>query len=266
MTSLSDQDRIKRVYLDDQGGFRVWGDTPYHQLVAQVAYTETSFREHLYAALRAEGWLARNPLELRVLEIGCGWGRNFPLFLDIGIPEGNLHGVDLLQPFVERCRQRYPAAQVCQGDASKVLDAGCRFDLVLLHTVLSAILDGEVHRQILQHAASCLAPGGLLAVMDIVDRYPEGRIAVDGQQLQFIRPFPRHQLLAFGERAGMRRVYAGSFGLTPRLRSIVYAQLARFVRNPVVLRLMADMLSLISGRRSHCLVMLKQSPALGPSL
>ena len=255
---MLDQDRVRQVYVDERGRFRIWGSTSFNQLQPQVAYTETSFREHLYAMLRAQQWAARNLSNSHVLEVGCGWGRNFPIFLDIGILQRNICGIDLLQPFAELARDAYPAAKIRHGDASEVHDFATQFDLILIHTTLSAILDEAVHRQIIKVATSCLAKDGLLVVMDVVESYQDGKVRVRGEDMIFLRAVSKQKLFSYCHAENMTCVADIAFGLAPRLRSGTYSRIGRFIRNPITLRMIADVLSLVLGRRSHYMAAFKK--------
>lgn len=254
----SDQDRVKSVYLDENNELRVWGNSNFNQLVPSVSYTEYSFREHLYGFLRDEGWGAYNMDSVHVLEIGCGWGRNFPVFLDMGIPQQNIHGVDLLSPFVEKAWRCYPVANILEGDASRLVDFGKQFDLILIHTVMSAVLDESVHRKIIDLAASHLKPGGLVVVMDIVEDYKEGAVMVKGEPVPFIIPAKRNVLKFLAESAGLSVVCNRNFGLMPRWRSAIYLRLAKFFQHPILLRIIADLTSLLTRRCSHYILIFKK--------
>lgn len=76
----SDQDRVKTGYHNLHGGFRVWSQSDYSYLVAQIGYAETSFRELLLGnhnsglphrfrsvAHTRSSRLIRNPVALRLL-------------------------------------------------------------------------------------------------------------------------------------------------------------------------------------------------------
>ncbi len=256
--SLSDADRVKLAYFAEDGEFRVWGKTVFNQLQAQVAYTEFAFREHLYDLLRQHGWLTSPLIERRVLEIGCGWGRNFPLFLDIGVPTKHITGVDLLTPMIERAKANYPDAQLRSGDVATMTDLHGQHDLVLLHTTMSAVLDAQVHHQLLGAAADCLRPGGLLAIMDIVESYKEGRVKAGEIEITFIRPVSRHRIRSELRAFGLQEVRNVEFGLKPRLRNGIFGRIGRWVRHPILLRWLADAIHALPGAPSHYLVAWKK--------
>jgi demethylmenaquinone methyltransferase/2-methoxy-6-polyprenyl-1,4-benzoquinol methylase len=103
----------------------------------------------------------------RVLEVGCGTGRNFPLLLDTIGPSGQLYGIDFAEEMLKRaealCRERgWRNVTLLQGDATgytlpEPMDAAL---FSLSYATMAR------HRDALRHAWRQLRPGGRLAVMD----------------------------------------------------------------------------------------------------
>jgi ubiquinone/menaquinone biosynthesis C-methylase UbiE len=104
----------------------------------------------------------------RVLEVGCGTGRNFAHLERVIGAEGQLVGFDysaeMLAAAERICRRRgWGNVRLVQGDAAE-LDVGeGGFDGALAVLALSAIPD---HRQALERCRELLKPGGALAVCD----------------------------------------------------------------------------------------------------
>lgn len=107
---------------------------------------------------------------LRVLEIACGTGRNLA---KIGQkwPENRLYGLDISEEMLKSARAALgDAARLGQGDAcafdpNQTLDEA-QFDRIVLSYSLSMIPDWQ---GALDHAASLLAPGGQLHIVDFGD-------------------------------------------------------------------------------------------------
>ena len=104
----------------------------------------------------------------RVLEVGCGTGRNFGHLEQVIGAEGRLVGFDysaeMLAAARRLCGRRgWGSVSLAQGDAAE-LDLGEEgFDGVLVVLAMSAI---PGHRQALERCFELLHPGGVLSVCD----------------------------------------------------------------------------------------------------
>jgi SAM-dependent methyltransferase len=113
----------------------------------------------------------------RVLEVGCGTGRNFRHLQRAIGPEGRLVGFDysgeMLAAAGRLCRRRgWRNVDLVQGDAAE-LDLGeGGFDGVLSVLAMSVI---PGHRQALARCRELLRPGGVLSIGDA--RLFQGRLA-----------------------------------------------------------------------------------------
>ncbi|WP_421853194.1 class I SAM-dependent methyltransferase [Novosphingobium sp.] len=107
---------------------------------------------------------------MSVLEIGCGTGRNLAL-IERRWPGTRLYGIDISREMLEQAGRRLGAgARLALGDAGG-FDAGellgrSRFERITISYALSMIPCWE---DALAHAASLLAPGGSLHVVDFGD-------------------------------------------------------------------------------------------------
>ncbi|MEB3237021.1 MAG: class I SAM-dependent methyltransferase [Candidatus Sericytochromatia bacterium] len=103
----------------------------------------------------------------RVLEIGCGTGRELARFVESGWSEADLAGVDLLGDRVAEARLRLPGADLRIGDAAALpWEDGC-FAVVGQWTVMSSVLDDRMRAAILAEAWRVLEPGGWLVSYDM---------------------------------------------------------------------------------------------------
>ncbi len=83
----------------------------------------------------------------KVLEIGCGTGRNFSMILERIGPEGRLLGVDYTAAMLDRARARiqrhgWKNVELIQADAS-TLDLECQFDAALSTLAIAVIPDSR---------------------------------------------------------------------------------------------------------------------------
>ncbi len=137
--------------------------------------------EHLLLLPGALRTLAVGRLEVqsgdRILEVGCGTGRNFPSLLKAVGPTGHVYGVDASAGMLARARRDcvrrgWRNVTLLHGDAAEVPLPG-PFDGVIFSLSYSVIPD---HREALRRAWAQLAPGKHLVVMDA--KLPSGRTGV----------------------------------------------------------------------------------------
>lgn len=111
----------------------------------------------------------------RVLEIGCGTGRNFPYMREAVGPTGKIYGVDLssgmLRLAQELCAQnQWSNVELAEQDAAEYV-APEPLDAVLFGFSYNTM---PHHLTVLHHAWQQLRPGGRLVILDA--RLPPGLI------------------------------------------------------------------------------------------
>ena len=110
----------------------------------------------------------------RVLEIGCGTGRNFPFLREAVGPTGTVYGVDLssgmLRRAQERCqREGWTNVELTQCDAIEYIP--CEpLDGIMFGLCYNTM---PHHLAVLRHAWKHLRPGGRIVIMD--GKLPYGR-------------------------------------------------------------------------------------------
>lgn len=119
---------------------------------------DRSYRRRALAALSA------GPGD-RVLDAGCGTGRNFSLLAAAGVTA--LEGCDLSARSLVKAAKR--GARVAQADAERLPYRDASFDRVLSTYVLTSVANW---RRALEELVRVLKPGGRLVVSD--DRLPPG--------------------------------------------------------------------------------------------
>ena len=150
----------------------------------------------------------RPPAEGVVLEIGCGTARNL-IRAARQYPEARFYGLDVSEAMLRSARasvaRRGLAAQIVlrKGDATAFdptqLFALQGFDRVFISYALSMI---PAWREVVRHAAECVAPGGELFIVDFGDfeRYPA---FLRSAQLAWLRRFSVVPIPAIERKIGM---------------------------------------------------------------
>jgi ubiquinone/menaquinone biosynthesis C-methylase UbiE len=113
----------------------------------------------------------QHPLsQCRVLDVGCGEGGLLGWFHERGVKPENLFGVDLLPDRIRIARETFPAFTFLAGNAEQLAFPDDWFDLVLVFTVFSSILDDAMARGVAQNIKRVLTSRGAVVWYDM--RYP----------------------------------------------------------------------------------------------
>jgi len=121
-------------------------------------------RKALRESLEAYGFL---PLAGRkILDVGCGTGGELAHFLAWGAEAERLYGVDLLPERIEVARETHPGLTFSCGNAESLDFPAGAFDLVLLFTVLSSILDSRMAANLCAEVIRVLKPEGAIVLYD----------------------------------------------------------------------------------------------------
>jgi glycosyltransferase involved in cell wall biosynthesis/SAM-dependent methyltransferase len=152
-----DVSRIRAAYEErDAAGGRV----PYAQ-PGYLAYLQ-DLEWQILRALREAG------IDLdgaAVLDVGAGSGQLLHRLVEFGAARGA--GIELMPSRVAVARERYPALEIVEGDASKLPYADASFDLVTQFTCLSSILDRALRRAVAAEMWRVLRPGGAVLSYDL---------------------------------------------------------------------------------------------------
>lgn len=151
-----DQNSIGRFY-------RLWA-RPYQWLVP-------------YYLLGNEGRLRRKVVEAlhlqpgqRVVDVGCGTGRNFPTVMERIGPQGLLIGLDYTPAMLHEAQQLvrrrgWGNVELIRGDAAELpLERGLGHVDAALSTLAMSVIPN--YRRALQQMVSSVRPGGRVAIAD----------------------------------------------------------------------------------------------------
>ena len=109
-------------------------------------------------------WMVESGIDestARVLEIGCGAGGNLLDLIRFGFTPANLTGIELQRDRLEESRRSLPSGvQLIDGDALDVAFEPGTFDVVLLFTVFTSLLDDAYRERLAEHVWHLVKPGG----------------------------------------------------------------------------------------------------------
>jgi len=100
--------------------------------------------------------------QCRILDVGCGYGRLLGWCYERGVRAENLFGIDLLTNRIKIARETYPAFAFTQGNAEQLPYPDAWFDLVVVITVFSSILDDAMAQRVARNIDRVLARRGVV--------------------------------------------------------------------------------------------------------
>ena len=166
MSPNNEIDRIARVYrgyaADSDRANRLSATNPGNRMIVKERWRVIT------AILKAERWLPL--MDRQILDVGCGFGDELAKLVSLGANPTMCCGVDLIPERIEEARRRHPRIDFRIANAEKLHFADNHFDLVVLSTVFSSILDPAMRQAIAREVARVLKPGGAVIWYDI--RYP----------------------------------------------------------------------------------------------
>lgn len=156
--------RAYQAYEDEIVQTRWAVNNPGNQFILQE-------RQHaMMAMLKGRGFWPLN--ELRILDVGCGRGDVLASLLKWGAQPEKLFGVDLLSDRIKEAKRRYPNLNFICANAEHLEFPDGHFDLVLLFTVFSSILDDRMAHNVAREVTRVLRPGGAVLWYDFRYKNP----------------------------------------------------------------------------------------------
>jgi len=138
--------------------------------------------------------------ELRLLDVGCGYGAHLLDFLRVGFAPEHLTGIELLPERAAAAHRRLPpSVRLIQGDATTADIVPASQDIVFQSVVFSSLLDDAFQHALAKRMWDWLRPGGWVLWYDFIYGNPANP-DVRGMPVALVRSlFP-------SVRSGSRRV------------------------------------------------------------
>lgn len=140
-------------------------ESVYHSFAPYAIYNMSQLDLLLGKTLRRAGML---PLTgKRILDVGCGTGRQLLSFLMQGALPDDLYGIDLIPERIAEAKAKHPLIHLQVGSAEQLDYPDASFDLVTQFTVFSSILDEQMQASIAREMNRVTKPGGLIVWYDL---------------------------------------------------------------------------------------------------
>lgn len=268
MMNLSDDKlRLQYVYRAREESGDFYDHRSFNALEPVIYFNEMQIRHHLVAHLKQRFQNYEGLSRVRVLEVGCAWGRNLNFFVEMGISANQIFGVDLLKHFIDRGKQVNPSLQLELGDATQLRFEANEFDIVMMNMVLSSVLDPTIQSRLISEVQRVAKPGGLIFVYDVLGNYPE-RFVVEGDNSKIVFLKPIESKILHSGFSSCSHLANYKLGFSPRVRNLiqrgVFQTFSRKWGGPIRehirvsaftwRRAVLELLSLIPGLRTHFMV------------
>jgi SAM-dependent methyltransferase len=134
---------------------------------------------------------------MKVLEIGCGEGNNILQFLRWGFLPENVKGNELMPNRCAQARHRLPAAvEIIEMDALGLRLSEGSFDIVLVSTVFTSILDEPFRAQLAKKIWSLVRPTGAVLWYDFIYNNPSNPDVTGIPRRRVLERFPEARALS----------------------------------------------------------------------
>ena len=138
-----------------------------HEFYNQVEYWNKVAKDKTFTLpVNTSKLLTHLPLESKILDYGCGYGRTCLELSSFGY--SNIIGVDSSPEMIQRAQQTYPSLRFEINTANELHYADDAFDVILLIGVLTCIPSNEDQRNLINALSRILRVGGILYVVDYI--------------------------------------------------------------------------------------------------
>ena len=131
--------------------------------------------------------------QAKILDVGCGYGRQLRFFMELGALPENLFGVDLMAYRIERAKLLAPNISYESGNAESLSYKDEMFDIITQFVVFSSILDQKTRQGVASEMCRVLKNGGIIIWGDLKRGGSKALHAFD--EVEVKRLFPGLELI-----------------------------------------------------------------------
>jgi hypothetical protein len=183
-------DQIRERYLRRDHSCR---NASVYSLLRPDQYMMAQEKERVFLSILSRFDLAAIKT-MKVLEIGCG--DNILQFLRWGFLPENIKGNELMPNRCAQARHRLPAAvEIIEGDALGLRLPEDSFDIVLVSTVFTSILDQSFRARLAEKIWSLVRPAGAVLWLGQLGTNTRPSLNWHGGWQRGIRPAPLYRIL-----------------------------------------------------------------------
>lgn len=160
MENQREVERIRQVY-------ETYRQKKFSQTVWSAARNQIQMQERFRTIERVLKSEEMFPLtDFRILDVGCGMGQVLLDLVNWGAAPDNLYGIDLLPYQIEQAKKKLPQSHFQVMNAENLDFPDAFFDMVLLFTVFSSILDDAMAENVAGQVIRILKQNGVVLWYD----------------------------------------------------------------------------------------------------
>jgi ubiquinone/menaquinone biosynthesis C-methylase UbiE len=154
---------VLQYYRNGDKDFRYEKDWGYTNTAASAYW---SMRDRLFWMTLSQ-YFNTIEKELKVLDIGCGYGHELGKLTLLGIPQCNLFGIDICSHRISRAKSLYPSINFFENDVTNLPFEDNSFDVVFQFTCLMHIDDEDIQNQVCMEMQRVLKKNGIIIWWDV---------------------------------------------------------------------------------------------------
>lgn len=119
---------------------------------------------HLLETLKRAG--INSLSNLKILDVGCGYGENLLNFVTYGANPNNLYGIDILKDRIEKAKEASSAIKFSVADIAEIHEQSNYFDIVTQFTVFTSVTNYEYKKNMANEMIRVTSKNGIILWYD----------------------------------------------------------------------------------------------------